>query len=113
MTAYLRVLRHSSLTLQDVARVFPKTQAKLISNSCLLRSHKLPELTKVRYPHIKRGKYAEITQADINFFRGILHEDSQVLTDEDDLLKYNTDWMGTVRGECSIVLCCYITGLTK
>jgi hypothetical protein len=61
-------------------------------------NRKLPDLTSVRYPHVKRGTYASISQDDISFFRDVLPEDSQVLNNPDVLQGYNTDWMEIVRG---------------
>ena len=54
------------------------------------------ELTSVRYPHLKRGQYARLTEADVAEFRRVLGAE-RVLTD--DLDGYNTDWMRSVRGE--------------
>ena len=63
----------------------------------LLAEKKLPELTAKRYPNVKRGTYASLTDSDINYFKSLLH-DGAVLTETEELEGYNTDWMGMVRG---------------
>ena len=57
-----------------------------------------PELTSIRYPHVKRGNYATITDTDVAFFRGLMPEEGRVLTAVDDVQGYNVDWLRTVRG---------------
>ena len=56
------------------------------------------EFTSVRYPDIKRGNYAKVSEEDVNFFRDLLPGDGRVLTAEDDVEGYNIDWLGIVRG---------------
>ena len=55
-----------------------------------------PELTTKRYPQIKRGNFACLTDKHINYFLNTLQSESQVLTE--DLDGYNIDWMNIVRG---------------
>jgi hypothetical protein len=68
------------------------------STSCLRTSPVVPELTSVRYPNLSRGLYSELTAADISFFKGLLTNTSQVLTADDGLDAYNTDWMRIFKG---------------
>lgn len=53
------------------------------------------ELTPVRYPHLKRGRYSRLQSSDLSHFSRLLGSD-RLLTD--DLDGYNTDWMRSVRG---------------
>lgn len=46
---------------------------------------------------MKRGDYAQVTDADVGFFQSIL-ENSRVLLDESDTQSYNIDFMKSVRG---------------
>ena len=68
---------------------------------CLIRHYTSPvqpDLTSVRYPHVKRGKYSELTSQDVEFFQKLLTGDGRVLTEPDDVAAYNTDWLRTVKG---------------
>ena len=53
------------------------------------------ELTSVRYPHLKRGPFSQLTDSDVTHFSQLLGAE-RVLTE--DLDGYNTDWMRSVRG---------------
>lgn len=78
---------------------FVTLSRRCLASSSRLRNRKLPDLTSERYPHVKRGDYATLSQEDVSFFREVLPEASQVLTTAEDLQGYNTDWMGIVRGQ--------------
>jgi FAD/FMN-containing dehydrogenase len=52
---------------------------------------------------ITRGDYATVEDADLAFFRSTCG-DSGVLTDADDLEKYNEDWLGKWKGKSSVAL---------
>ena len=47
-------------------------------------NNNLPELTRVRYPDVHRGNYAQLEKTDVAKFTSILDE-SRVITDETDL----------------------------
>jgi len=64
----------------------------------------VPELTSFRYPNIMRGDFGSLTTADIEFFKKLLNNPGQVLTDDDDLISYNIDWMGNYRGNAFVKL---------
>ncbi|ELU02184.1 hypothetical protein CAPTEDRAFT_166406, partial [Capitella teleta] len=83
---------------------FVTLSRRCLASSSRLRNRKLPDLTSERYPHVKRGDYATLSQEDVSFFREVLPEASQVLTTAEDLQGYNTDWMGIVRGDSRAVL---------
>ncbi|KAG1653221.1 D-2-hydroxyglutarate dehydrogenase, mitochondrial [Nymphon striatum] len=61
------------------------------------------ELTSERYSHVKRKSYSKVEDSDINYFKNFLGNQA-VITDKDDLLAYNTDWLRTCRGYSSVVL---------
>jgi len=73
----------------------------------------VPELTSVRYPNICRGDYSSLTSADVEFFKMFLNNPGQVLTEEDDLISYNVDWMGNYRGNVVIYFLFMITLCVK
>ncbi|XP_076035373.1 D-2-hydroxyglutaric acid dehydrogenase [Oratosquilla oratoria] len=64
--------------------------------------HAKVELTSKRYP-IRRGDFSQINPRDIEYFRGLL-DSHRVITEENELEGYNTDWLRTVRGVSSVVL---------
>ena len=43
-----------------------------------------PELTRIRYPGVKRGNYAQLTTDDVTAFSEIL-DSNRVVTEESDL----------------------------
>lgn len=51
-----------------------------------------------------RGDFGSLTTADIEFFKKLLNNPGQVLTDDDDLISYNIDWMGNYRGNAFVKL---------
>jgi len=84
---------------------FPlKPLAASVHTSCTCSSRTLPELTSVRYPNINRGEFGSLSTADVDFFKKLLINPGQVLTNDDDLLSYNVDWMGSYRGNVHIHL---------
>lgn len=74
---------------------------------CLSTSAKHPaekvELTSVRYPQVVRQKFSKLQDSDLQEFERVVGA-GRVLTDEDELEGYNTDWMRTVRGQGTCVL---------
>ncbi|KAF5281274.1 hypothetical protein FQA39_LY05160 [Lamprigera yunnana] len=64
---------------------------------------RLPELTKDRYPHVKRGNYAVLTQEHVKYFVDLLGE-NRVLNDASDCEMYNVDFIKGVRGYSQCVL---------
>ncbi|KXJ20107.1 D-2-hydroxyglutarate dehydrogenase, mitochondrial [Exaiptasia diaphana] len=102
-TRSLRDFRLLSRRLWCMRKVsnYPFTCCKNISSfhSSLLRCQPRcfsseVELTSVRY-NVKRGNYANVTDADVTAFERILP--GRVVTDPDDIAPHNTDWLQTVR----------------
>lgn len=56
------------------------------------------ELTSVRYPNLKRGKYASVTEKDVSEFERLLPGAARVITDPSELEGVNTDWIKNCRG---------------
>ncbi|XP_044751509.1 D-2-hydroxyglutarate dehydrogenase, mitochondrial [Coccinella septempunctata] len=73
----------------------------MIQRTCKFSA--LPELTKDRYPNVKRGNYSQIDTKHLNFFKDLLGE-TRVITDENECLGYNTDWIKANRGYSRCVL---------
>lgn len=48
---------------------------------------------------MKRGAYAEITDADVTHFERLLGGSSRVITDESEAQGHNVDFLGSVRGD--------------
>ena len=60
------------------------------------------ELTRVRYPSLKRGPYGNVSNADISRFKELLPGAERVITEASELTGYNTDWLKTCRGKLSL-----------
>ncbi|XP_050425609.1 D-2-hydroxyglutarate dehydrogenase, mitochondrial-like isoform X2 [Adelges cooleyi] len=61
------------------------------------------QLTKDKYPYLRRGPYAKIETTDIHFFQNILGV-NYVITDQTELVPYNVDWLKSVSGYSKCVL---------
>ena len=70
-----------------------------IAHSRPVRARATPQTTSARFPHLKRGPFAELTSEDVVAFRSMLPGESRVLTASDDLDGYNTDWIGIAKGD--------------
>ena len=73
--------------------------SRTLSTSPTCFSSNNPEFTSVRYPYVKRGKYAKLTAEDVKFFEKLMPGEGRVFTSPDDVEGYNVDWMRIVRGE--------------
>jgi len=69
-----------------------------IHTSCCISGGTVPELTSIRYPNVVRGDFGSVTAADVDFFKKFLNSPGQVLTDADELISYNIDWLNSYRG---------------
>ncbi|XP_056634624.1 D-2-hydroxyglutarate dehydrogenase, mitochondrial [Diorhabda sublineata] len=63
----------------------------------------LPQLTKDRYPYVKRGQYANLDQHHLKYFKDLLGP-NRVITDTDECQGFNIDWIRSVRGYSQCVL---------
>jgi len=59
------------------------------------------ELTATRYPKVKRMDFSRLQEEDFKSFEAILGSNNVL---KEDLEAFNTDWMGTVRGQAEVVL---------
>lgn len=55
-------------------------------------------LTKDRYPNIKRHNFAALQDNDVKYFENILDK-NQIITNEDEVQPFNSDWLKSVRGK--------------
>lgn len=55
-------------------------------------------LTRDLYPEVKRGPYGVLSSLHIQTFENLLGKD-RVITDKDELIVYNKDWLNMVCGE--------------
>lgn len=69
---------------------------KFHSKPSLFRN--LTPLTKDKYPYLKRGPYGKLETSDIHFFQSILGV-NYVITDAEELISYNVDWLKSVSGK--------------
>ncbi|XP_067006180.2 D-2-hydroxyglutarate dehydrogenase, mitochondrial isoform X2 [Anabrus simplex] len=76
---------------------------RTLHTGSLWRSSHQVELTSVRYPDVKRGNYAVLSDQHVQYFENILGKD-RVITDESEVQSYNVDWMKMVRGASKVVL---------
>ncbi|KAE8604471.1 hypothetical protein XENTR_v10014717 [Xenopus tropicalis] len=60
-----------------------------------------PPFTADHYS-VSRLPFPDVTSEDLNFFQRLLP--GRVVTDEDDLKRYNIDWLRTVRGNSKLLL---------
>ncbi|KAF2905733.1 hypothetical protein ILUMI_00446 [Ignelater luminosus] len=72
-------------------------------NYCTHARNFLPQLTKDRYPDVKRGDYAVLNENHLFHFVDLLGVE-KVLNDPSDCEKYNIDWIKNVRGFSQCVL---------
>ncbi|KAJ3633747.1 hypothetical protein MTP99_010676 [Tenebrio molitor] len=90
--------------VKQLGRLRPRSPGILPSSICRgFASPTLPELTKNRYPYVKRGEFAQLDQNHLKFFRELLGE-NRVLNDPSDCEIYNVDWNRNVRGYSECVL---------
>ncbi|KAL3281914.1 hypothetical protein HHI36_005118 [Cryptolaemus montrouzieri] len=73
------------------------------TTSSTIKYSTLPELTKDRYPNVRRSDYSIIKSNHLEFFKDLLGE-HRLITDENECLAYNTDWIKANRGYSSCVL---------
>ena len=99
MLPFVRHLAACTVTRRCILSSLPqKLLSCHIHTSLCISGRAVPELTSIRYPNIKRGDFASLTAADTEFFKTLLNDPAQVLTEDDDLTAYNIDWMGNYRG---------------
>jgi FAD/FMN-containing dehydrogenase len=72
--------------------------------SQIVRRLSTSPLTRLRHPKLRRSPhYATLTDKDISFFERLL-PDGRALTNSDDCLPYNIDWIKTCQGQSQLVL---------
>lgn len=70
----------------------------------IIRRLSTSPLTRVRHPKLKRSShYATLTEKDVAFFERLL-PDGRAITNPDDCLPYNIDWIKTCQGQSRLVL---------
>ena len=52
----------------------------------------------------KNSKFSALSDKDLSFFEGVVDRQGGMVTDSDDLLKYNQDWSKKFTGQGKIVL---------
>ncbi|XP_014270476.1 D-2-hydroxyglutarate dehydrogenase, mitochondrial isoform X2 [Halyomorpha halys] len=60
-------------------------------------------LTSDLYPEVKRGPFGVLNSSHIQTFESLLSKD-RVITDKDELIAYNKDWLNMVCGQSSVAL---------
>jgi FAD/FMN-containing dehydrogenase len=71
---------------------------------------KIIKFTSETYPELKRDpKYAQISEADVKFFKGLLGSESAIIDGvtrdaTDDIEPFNADWMRKYKGHAKLVL---------
>lgn len=75
---------------------------RCLSMSSNARRASLVELTSVRYPHVKRGRFSKVTDEDIKVFEQLTP--SRVITDPHEIAPHNVDWLKMVRGTSTVML---------
>ncbi|CAH0627234.1 unnamed protein product [Chrysodeixis includens] len=85
--------------LITIVRLINKSK---ISEQVRYASQALPQLSSEKY-NIKRKDFGTIKSSDVSYFKSILNE-GRVLTDENDVMPYNIDWIKNCRGQSTVVL---------
>ncbi|CAH0749820.1 unnamed protein product [Diatraea saccharalis] len=62
----------------------------------------LPQFSAEKY-NVKRKNFSNVQAADVSYFQSILGND-RVLTDRDEVLPFNIDWIRNCRGQSQVVL---------
>ncbi|XP_071805485.1 D-2-hydroxyglutarate dehydrogenase, mitochondrial-like [Asterias amurensis] len=75
---------------------------QLSTTSASTQSSREVPLTSTVYPNLERGTFSKITPEDVIFFKELLPQ--RVVTDEEDLVAHNTDWLGSLRGSSQVLL---------
>lgn len=55
------------------------------------------QLTKDRFPGLKRGSYSVVNSTDVKFFKNILTANNIIIGEE--AKSYNEDWLKSVSGK--------------
>ncbi|OUM50973.1 hypothetical protein BVG19_g54 [[Candida] boidinii] len=93
-----------SLNLLKISNVNNFRKFSNSVNSLSPADKKEVKLTSETYPNVTRNtNFKKIDSTDIEFFKSILDQNS-IITDKDDLLFFNEDWMRKYRGQSSICL---------
>lgn len=102
-TVFLGVSRRSLLHNETFfSRLCGCKHARRLHASVSYHKSSKVGLTSERYPHLKRGPFASLTDADVSSFERIVS--GRLITDPSELDGYNTDWLKTVRGASQILL---------
>jgi len=76
-----------SFNLTDVRKFY--TKSVMLKNAV--------QLTKNRFPNLKRGSYSSINLTDMNFFKQLLGSNNLITGEE--VKSYNEDWLKSVSGK--------------
>lgn len=68
---------------------------KFCTNSILFKN--AVQLTKDRFPNLKKELYATVDSTDVDFFKKLLG-DNHIITGEE-VKSYNEDWLKSVSGK--------------
>ncbi|VEN64594.1 unnamed protein product [Callosobruchus maculatus] len=80
-----------------------KVRLLLKYSKCRVESfRRLSDTTQQRFP-VNRGDFNRLNDGHRMYFQQLLGN-NRILTEEDDLAKYNKDWFGFVKGSSQIVL---------
>jgi len=56
------------------------------------------QLTKDRFPYLKRGSYGTVDSTDVEYFKNLLGVNNFITGEE--VKSYNEDWLKSVSGKC-------------
>lgn len=60
------------------------------------------QLTKDRFPDLKRGSYSIVNSIDVEFFKNLLTENNIIIGEE--AKSYNEDWLKSVSGKYLVIM---------
>jgi len=67
---------------------------KLCTKAALLKN---VQLTKDRFPYLKRGSYGTVESTDVEYFKNLLGVNNFITGEE--VKSYNEDWLKSVSGK--------------
>ncbi|KAI8890384.1 FAD-binding domain-containing protein [Backusella circina FSU 941] len=96
-----RLLFNTRVAVPTVPRVLP------VFNSARLYATKKSEAayTVDKFPgYVRNNDFKQLSKEDVEHFKSIVGEQGLIYDNEDDLIGFNTDWMGKFRGKSQLVL---------
>lgn len=84
---------------------FAKTIARRTTSRALYSTKSVPLTAETYSSKVSRNQsFKKLDENDLKYFQSVLEDSNGLITDSDDLLFYNEDWMRKYRGQSQLVL---------